>query len=369
MKKLLFLLLALAWAAAFTACSKDEIPDPNAPTGLPALSDPNDVGSCMDDEAFLEYCLKEFDTDKDGKISRNEADAVTYMRLGDSHFKSLPGIGYFSNLENFSCTWCATIEAADLSNNRKLNSIVLFNCENLKRVILPNSQVPMKHVQVSCCPSVVSLDIPNKVTTLTKQAFSSCSSWERITLGRATTEIGDEAFYGCSSLRSIQLPGTVSSIGYRAFYKCESLTDIHIPDKITEIANGAFSGCKSLTSIKIPDKVTRIGIYAFSGCSSLTSVTIGKGVTRIEVAAFEACTNLTDIDLPGQITALHDNAFYGCSKLSSVYCRATNPPQLGFGVFSETSNLKIYVPAASVEAYKAAEGWSEYASQIVGYKK
>ena len=68
MKKLLFLLLALAWAAAFTACSKDEIPDPNAPTGLPALSDPNDVGSCMDDEAFREYCLKEFDTDKDGNV-------------------------------------------------------------------------------------------------------------------------------------------------------------------------------------------------------------------------------------------------------------------------------------------------------------
>ena len=27
----------------------------------------------------------------------------------------------------------------------------------------------------------------------------------------------------------------------------------------------------------------------------------------------------------------------------------------------------IYVPAESVEAYKAAEGWSEYAAKIVGY--
>jgi hypothetical protein len=31
------------------------------------------------------------------------------------------------------------------------------------------------------------------------------------------------------------------------------------------------------------------------------------------------------------------------------------------------SDCKIYVPTESVEAYKTAEGWSEYASDIVGY--
>ena len=30
-------------------------------------------------------------------------------------------------------------------------------------------------------------------------------------------------------------------------------------------------------------------------------------------------------------------------------------------------NLKIYVPHNSVEAYKAADGWSDYASYIEGY--
>ena len=31
------------------------------------------------------------------------------------------------------------------------------------------------------------------------------------------------------------------------------------------------------------------------------------------------------------------------------------------------ANLKIYVPTASVAAYKAAAGWSIYSSKIFGY--
>lgn len=31
------------------------------------------------------------------------------------------------------------------------------------------------------------------------------------------------------------------------------------------------------------------------------------------------------------------------------------------------AGLKIYVPMESVDAYKTAEGWSEYADRIAGY--
>lgn len=34
---------------------------------------------------------------------------------------------------------------------------------------------------------------------------------------------------------------------------------------------------------------------------------------------------------------------------------------------SNASGRKFYVPTASVEAYKAASQWSDYASYIVGY--
>ena len=127
---------------------------------------------------------------------------------------------------------------------------------------------------------------------------------------------------------------------------CISLTSVTIPDSVTTIGHFAFDGCSSLTSVTIPDSVTTIGEYAFCDCDSLTSVTIGDSVTTIGVFAF-----------------------WECSSLTSVYCKATTPPSLGgTEVFdSNGSGRKIYVPMESVEAYKSADGWADYADSIVGY--
>lgn len=56
--------------------------------------------------------------------------------------------------------------------------------------------------------------------------------------------------------------------------------------------------------------------------------------------------------------------FHYCSNLTKIYCKATTPPTLGSNAFDYTI---IYVPQASVEAYKSADGWSEYANRIEGY--
>ena len=51
--------------------------------------------------------------------------------------------------------------------------------------------------------------------------------------------------------------------------------------------------------------------------------------------------------------------------MTSVYCKPTTPPALGDDVFGINAlGRKIYVPSASVDAYKAAEGWSDYADDI-----
>ena len=58
-------------------------------------------------------------------------------------------------------------------------------------------------------------------------------------------------------------------------------------------------------------------------------------------------------------------AFNGCSALTSIYCKATTPPNQD-GAFRDAPNLiNIYVPSSSVNAYKSA--WVEYADKIVGY--
>ena len=99
MKNTLFLLLVLAGAVVFAACGKDEGPDPTPepedPITLPALPDPEDVCSGMNDFVLKRYCLNNFDANEDGKISRAEANAVTAINLKTSNVKSLAGIGYF----------------------------------------------------------------------------------------------------------------------------------------------------------------------------------------------------------------------------------------------------------------------------------
>ena len=173
----------------------------------------------------------------------------------------------------------------------------------------------------------------------------------------------------------ITFDGDVTIIGEWAFSDCRSLTSVTIPDSVTTIEDYAFYECSSLTSVTIPDSVTSIGEWAFSDCRSLTSVTIPDGVTTIGYAAFLGCSSLTSVTIPDSVTTIGEVAFYGCYNLTSVYCKAITPPTVYFGGYGDwnafdgnASNRKIYVPMESMEAYKSAEYWSDYADYIVGYE-
>jgi hypothetical protein len=73
--------------------------------------------------------------------------------------------------------------------------------------------------------------------------------------------------------------------------------------------------------------------------------------------------------MPDSVTTIGSYAFYNCKALKEVYCKPTTPPSLGnSSVFDKnSSDRKIYVPTASVDAYKAASRWSKYASAIYPY--
>ena len=123
------------------------------------------------------------------------------------------------------------------------------------------------------------------------------------------------------------------------------------------------AGCNNTV---VPNNVTSIGISAFYNCSGLTSVTIPDGVTSIGNYAFQGCSGLTSITIPSSVTSIGIYAFNGCSSLISIIVNAVTPPALNTSTnaFNNTNNCPIYVPAASVDTYKAATYWSGYASRI-----
>ena len=166
-------------------------------------------------------------------------------------------------------------------------------------------------------------------------------------------------------ITSVIIESGVTSIGEQAFKGCTKLTSVTIPDRVTSIGEQAFSSCTSLTSVTIPDSVTSIGDKAFYDCKSLTSVTIPGSVTSIGDNAFYDCTSLTSVTIPDSVTSIGNAAFYKCAALDTVIVKGTTPPALLELVFFYTDhNIKIYVPAASVEEYKKAKNWKEYADRI-----
>ena len=282
-----------------------------------------------------------------------------------------------------------------------------YECTSLTSVNIPDSVTKIWEAAFYYCTSLTSVNIPDSVTWIGNGAFISCTSLTSITIPDSVTSIGNQAFDGCTSLTSITIGDSVTSIGRLAFEGCTSLTSVTIPDSVTKIGDWAFDGCKSLKEvyykgdlsawckidfstlnsnpmyygaklylngveltgdITIPSDVTKIKNYTFYNCTSLTSATIPDSVTSIGIRAFNYCTSLTSVTIGNSVTSIGEDAFYDCTSLKEVYCKPITPPSGDYSMFyHNASGRKIYVPRASVDAYKAASGWSNYKSYIEPY--
>ncbi|MBQ8366103.1 MAG: leucine-rich repeat domain-containing protein [Alistipes sp.] len=303
-----------------------------------------------------------------------------------------------------------------------------FNaCNGLTEITIPVGATSIECAAFMGCEGLMYATIPASVTQIGEGAFAYCESLTSV-FCKATTppSVDDGIFLDNAAERKIYVPAEAVDayksakgwsdyadyiIGYD-FEKGEifakqklvyTATSIVSPDstdfgdanimynnfdattgigvigfdrEVTSIGEGAFSGCDSLTSVTIPDSVTSIGNAAFEDCTSLTSVTIPDSVTSIGDFTFGYCDSLTSVTIPDSVTSIGNAAFNDCDSLTSVYCKPTTPPSLGEDAFkwydsswnSVNIGCALYVPTASVEAYKSAAYWSDYASDIVGYE-
>ena len=145
------------------------------------------------------------------------------------------------------------------------------------------------------------------------------------------------------------------------------MTSISIPEGVTTIEGATFNNCIFLKTVSIPNTVTTIGDHAFRNCALLNNISIPASVKTIGDNAFYLCRNLTTISLPESVICIGKEAFSFCELLETVIVSSMAPPECGNSVFSNNaSGTKILVPSASVDAYKSADGWSEYANYIEG---
>lgn len=150
-----------------------------------------------------------------------------------------------------------------------------------------------------------------------------------------------------------------------AYSMCENVI---IPETVTLIGNAAFSSANIGTMI-LPGSVTRISSFAFQSVSGVNGVApvikLNEGLAAIGQSAFNGASIAGEIEIPSTVTEIGENCF-AYTGITTVICKPTTPPALETGAFSsDTAGFTIKVPAASVAAYKAADGWKDYANYIV----
>ena len=178
--------------------------------------------------------------------------------------------------------------------------------------------------------------------------------------------IKKQALYKCHGLESVTLPSTITTIEDDAFHECPILSSINIPEGVKSIGTYAFAGNLQLTKITLPQSIKTIGKNAFAA-TGLHSFALPEGITTIAESICFNCKSLTKLTLPSTTTNVGYRAFSYCEKLTEIHCKATTPPTLEQYAFEDVvTGRKIYVPHDSVEAYKTADGWSDFADQIIG---
>lgn len=178
--------------------------------------------------------------------------------------------------------------------------------------------------------------------------------------------IGDEALSNSIIDRSITeiADSHVTRLGESAFSPCISLVKATFQN-VTSSAPNTFSGCKVLEEATFP-MLTTVGTRMFENCVRLKRVSIDSA-TAIGNYAFSGCYELQKVDCP-KVVKLNTQSFDNCKILDTVILRSETVATFGTNSFRNTPIASgtgyIYVPAALVDSYKTATGWSTYANQI-----
>ena len=307
----------------------------------------------------------------------------------------------------------------DLQINTMSHQTGLFATANITSVQFGADVVAIPAMMFTGNTTLTAIVLPNTITKIGERAFKNCTNLESAVIPESITVFGSQCFNGCAKLTgTLTIGANVTSIGYVAFngtgytklvYNAVSATgyasfngdifattisEVEFGDGVKRIPENFMAGNTSLTSIVIPDGVTEIGKLAFRNATALASITLPDSLESLGAYTDNALTfmgtKITSIVIPDKVTEMPRNMFAKCNELVSItygsgitqanYVASAALPKLAEIIFTSTTpptisadfleeqtlaNLQIKVPAAAVDAYKAAENWTAYADRIV----
>ena len=318
------------------------------------------------DAAFKAYVLSLYDSDKNAKLSMEEAEKITRLDINtyDLQIKTLEGIEYFTNLEylkavGYDDSRRGEVSSLDLSKNVKLETLICpFN--RLESFDLQNC-TRLKYLN---CSSNMLDNIANMFSFSDNTAleYLDCHSNDSFTVFlRNNTALkyidcnhtmGQEYFGGCSSLEyldcsycqvvvSLNIAGLKKlttlkcegngSLQYFDASGCENLVfDQRLLDSFAGLYFVSFNvrGCKKLTSFDFSNKGVAMNNIDLRDCINLKTVKCNGCV--VDILDVRGCTALTELECYENF--LHELDVSSCKKLNlRAWPQSTNFDKLWIG--------------------------------------
>lgn len=267
---------------------------------------------------------------------------------------------------------CKGLVEVDIPDGVTYMGVTVFGgCSNLERVHLPASLDSIMNSTFSGCEKLTEITIPRNVSCIDEQGFINARNLKTITVeeGSRLKKIGPYAFRDCLSLESFDMQDSVTSIGNGCFYDCPSLKSVHVSKNLQEIGTPIFWNCYALLEGEIPGNPPIIR-NVFINCTSLKKVIFGSkdatpGSTIIENSAIARCEQVEYLELGANIDSLASSALNSLYNVKVVVCWAPVPPGSdgywhSFSPSPQNMNAPLYVPKASLEAYRTAGDWKNF---------
>lgn len=353
---LLFATVALAacslkWDNEVTPDPAPE-PDPKPESGLVAENNEIIVCTTMGEIGEIEtkINLEAFDVEL---ASIEEIDETTY-RLVFS--------GEITHIGDFAFRGCKTISEVYLPESLETMGIGVFaECSNIDAFYSKFSQFERNL-----------LVIDDTVTAFAPYGVESIAI-------ENVKNIGDYAFTYCEELKDVEFLEGVEVIGAWSFSNCINLLTAYFGNDVNTIEEGAFYNCPNVTfkgKFNTDDNSgNNIKDRDGNFVGTVTLPSDGKldlgDATGVSEGAMQNSKAVTELTIPESVERIAAWAFDGCVNLRKVICKPIVPPTAVYsttGVWAAFDNnaeeRKFYVPAESLEAYKTAKGWSDYADCI-----
>ena len=288
--------------------------------------------------------------------------SVTQLGYMSFNSSSLEGITYEKNsslkiIEGMAFANCRNLESFSIpSSVESIGECVLGGCTNLKDIKNSSSKYICGYLGQD--DAIV---LHENGSVLKIIAYTAGNTTEDLSCVYLSVDIGWGAFVQCPYIKTVDLVN-ITNIEQVNFNFCDNLESIRLVET-AHIANNVLNYCDKLEAVDAPD-AAYIGEDTFCNNKSMAYIKLGSDKLTTISSVGNNNENLKTVHIPSGVESIA-NSFNGNAMLAEVYCKATTPPTLTDSFDSIPENATLYVPADSVNVYKRAEGWKEFA--IVGY--